>query len=186
MAFAQSNEDCIELEGTPPGLYATTDEGRTFLIKDGKQIEMGPGEAGFAGEGKLHCIKRTPKFLDWPCSTQAAQSRKFATYKMDELPADNPLKEVVRRYFEIPEVIEPVPFWIDGEYHAMFKIDDIIQFASPDYWYTPSPDRPFLDKKRPRSLQIALYVGINQVIIDNHAIDAMRKELGSDEIPVML
>ena len=184
--FAQSDDDCIELEGTPPGLYATTDEGRTFLIQDGKQIEMGPGEAGFADkDGKLHCIKRPPKFLDWPCSTQAAQSRKFATYKMEELPADNPLKDVVRRYFEIPEVIEPIPFWIDGEYHGVFKIDDIIQFASPDYWYTPSPDRPFLDKKRPKSLQISLYVGINQVIIDNHAIDALRKELGSDEIPVM-
>jgi len=155
-------------------------------MKDDKIIEMGPGEAGFANkEGKLHCVKRTPKFLDWPCSTQAAQSRKFATYKMEELPADNPLKEVMRRYFEIPEVIEPVPYWIDGEYHGVFKIEDIIQFASPDYWYTPDSDRPFLDKKRPRSLQVSLYVGINQVIIDNHAIDALRKEGSTDEIPVM-
>ena len=166
--FAQNNDDCIELEGTPAGLYATTDEGRTFLIRVDQIIEMGPGEAGFADkDDKLHCVKRTPKFLDWPCSTQAAQSRKFATYKMDELSADNPLGEVVQRYFEIPEVIEPVPFWIDGEYHGIFKIDDIIQFVSPDYWYTPNPDRPFLDKKRPKSLQISLYVGINQVIIDN-------------------
>jgi hypothetical protein len=185
-AFGQLNEDCIELEGAPPGLYATTDEGRTFLMRDDKIIEMGPGEAGFADkDGKLHCVKRTPKFLDWPCSTQAAQSRKFATYKMEDLTEDNPLQEVVRRYFEIPEVIEPVPFWIDGEYHGVFNVNDIIQFVSPDYWYTPNPNRPFLDNKRPRSLQISLYVGINQVIIDNHAIDALRKELGSEEIPVM-
>jgi hypothetical protein len=184
--FAQSNDDCIELEGAPPGLYATTDEGRTFLYKDGQMVEMGPGEAGFADEdGKIHCIRRPPKFLDWPCATQAAQSRKFATYKMDELPADNPLAEVVRRYFEIPEVIQPDPYWIDGEFHGEFKIDDIIQFSSPDYWYHPNNDRPFLDKKRPRALQISLYVGINQVIIDNYAIDALRGELESNEIPVM-
>lgn len=184
VALAQ-DEECIEIEGTPPGLYTTTDEGRTFLIKDGKIVEMGPGEAGFADGDKVACIKRPPAFLDWPCSTQAAQSRKFATYRLDEITDANVIKEVVRRYFEIPEVIEPIPYWQDGEYHGVFNYNDLIQFASPDYWYFPDTNRPFMDPKRPKSLQVSLYVGINKVVVDNYAIDALRKELGSDDIPVM-
>ena len=39
-AWAQEREDCEELEGTPPGLYTTTEEGRTFLLKDDQIVEM--------------------------------------------------------------------------------------------------------------------------------------------------
>ena len=46
--YAQNT--CEELEGTPPGLYTTTDEGRTILIRDDEVIELGPGDAGFADE----------------------------------------------------------------------------------------------------------------------------------------
>jgi len=174
----------MELEGAPPGLYATTDEGRTFLVQDGETVELGPGEAGFANEDGVQCIKKPPKFLDWPCATDAAQSRMFNTYEIEDLTADNPMKEVVERYFQVPEVLAPIPNWIDGEYHAVFNYHDIIQFSSPEYWYFPSPDRPLLSPKRPRALLISLFVGTNQVVIDNNAIDALRKELGSDEIPV--
>jgi hypothetical protein len=181
---ALAQEDCIEIEGAPPGLYATTDEGRTFLIKDGEVVEMGPGEAGFADEDGVKCIKRPPKFLDWPCATQAAQSRMFSTYSMDDLIEKNKIEEIVRRYFEIPEVIAPIPNWVDGEYNAVFEYKDLIPFSNDDYWYFHNVDRPFLDPKRPRSLQISLYVGINKVVIDKIAAEALRKDLGTDQIPV--
>jgi hypothetical protein len=181
---ALAQEDCIEIEGAPPGLYATTDEGRTFLIKDGEVVEMGPGEAGFADEDGVKCIKRPPKFLDWPCATQAAQSRMFSTYSMDDLTEKNKIEEIVRRYFEIPEVIAPIPNWVDGEYNAVFEYKDLIPFSNDDYWYYHNVDRPFLDPKRPRSLQISLYVGINKVVIDKIAAEALRKDLGTDQIPV--
>jgi hypothetical protein len=182
--WAQEEEDCVELKGTPPGLYATTDEGRTFLEKDGKMIELGPGEAGFADEGQLKCLKKPPEFLDWPCATNAAQSRMFNTYTIDELASDNKMKEIVERYFQVPEVLAPIPNWVDGEYNAVFNYNDIIQFSSPEYWYHPNADRPILSKKRPRSLQISLYVGINQAVVDSNMIDTLRAELGTDEIPV--
>jgi hypothetical protein len=182
-AIAQ-NQECEEMEGTPPGLYTTTDEGKTFLIKDDQIVEMSAGESGFADESGVKCIKRVPKFLDWPCSTQAAQSRMFDTYSLDELTTDNKMKEIVDRYFKVPEVIAPVPNWIDGEFHGIFDYNDIIQFSSPDYWYLPDENLPILSGKRPRSLLIALFVGTNQVVIDINMIDALRRELGTDEIPV--
>jgi len=182
--WAQERQDCEELQGTPPGLYTTTDEGRTFLVKDDKIVEMKAGEAGFADEGTVKCIKRPPKFMDWPCSTQAAQSRMFNTYTVTELETKNPLKEIVQRYFDIPEVLAPIPNWIDGEYSAIFNYSDLLQFSSPEYWYHPDPDQPILYGKRPRSLQVSLYVGINQVVLDNNMIDALRADLGTDEIPV--
>ena len=72
-------------------------------------VELGPGEAGFADETGVKCIQRIPQFMDWPCSTDAAKSRKFATYSIDDLTEDNKAREIVRRYFEVPEVIEPIP-----------------------------------------------------------------------------
>lgn len=180
--LAQS--DCEEIEGTPPGLYATTDEGRTFVIKGGDVVELGPGEAAFADESGVKCIRKAPEFLDWPCATQAAQSRMFSTYSLDELSSDNPVQEIVQRYFSIPEVIAPVPNWIDGEFHAVFDVDDLIQFSNDEYWYSLSPERPYLDPKRPRSLLVSLYVGINKAVIDRNAIELLRRELGGDEIPV--
>lgn len=184
-AWAQaSQEDCEELEGTPPGLYTTTEEGKTFLIKDDKIVEMSAGEAGYANEGKITCIKKPPEFLAWPCTTQAAQSRMFNTYTVDELKTGNKLKEIVERYFEIPEVLAPIPNWIDGEYNGIFNFSDLLQFSSPEYWYFPDESIPILSGKRPKSLLISLYVGTNQVVVDNNMIDALRAELGSDDIPV--
>ena len=182
-AWAQ-NEDCEEIEGTPPGLYTTTEQGRTFLIKDDQIVEMGPGEAGFADEGTVKCIKKPPPFMGWPCTTQAAQARMFNTYAIDELESANPLAEIVQRYFDIPEVIAPIPVWLDGEYNGVFNYNDLIQFSSPEYWYKPDPDVPILSGKRPRSLLVSLFVGTNQVVLDNNMIDALREELGSDDIPV--
>ncbi|MFC1690233.1 hypothetical protein ACFL07_11375 [Pseudomonadota bacterium] len=181
---ALAQDDCVELEGAPPGLYATTDEGRTFLIKDDKIVELGPGESGFADEGEVKCIKKPPAFLDWPCATQAAQSRMFNTYTIDEIESSNQLKEIVQRYFDVPEILTPIPNWIDGEYNAVFNYNDLIQFSSPEYWYTPNPDIPLLSGKRPRSLQVSLFVGTNWVVIDNYMIEALRKELDTNEIPV--
>ena len=180
-----AQDDCAELEGTPPGMYTTTDEGRTYMSKDDQVVELKAGEAGFADENGVTCIQAPPKFLDWPCSTDAAQSRMFNTYTITDLSDDNPMQEVVDRYFKVPEVLAPIPNWIDGEYHAVFNYKDIIQFHSPEYWYFPNPDRPIMSSpKRPRSLQIALFVGTNQVLIDNNMLEALRKDLGSDDVPV--
>jgi hypothetical protein len=182
---AQAQEDCEELDGTPPGLYTVTDEGYTMLMKDGDMVEMGPGDSGYANEDRIACIKRVPRFMDWPCSTDAAQSRKFATYSIDDLEAGtNRPNEIVRRYFEIPEVIEPVPYWKDGEYHLVMSMNEIIQFRGEEYWYRGSKDVPVDHPKRPQSLQIALYVGLNKAVVDTHTLNWLVNLHGEDAIPV--
>lgn len=185
-AWAQDEKDCAELEGTPPGLYTTTDEGRTYVTNEkGEMIELAAGESGFADGDKITCLKKPPEFLDWPCATQAAQSRMFTTYTVEDISSDNKLKEIVERYFDVPEVLAPIPNWIDGEYNAIFNYTDVIQYSSPEYWYFTDPDRPIMSSpKRPRILLVSLFVGTNQVLIDNNMIDALRAELGSDDIPV--
>jgi hypothetical protein len=127
---------------------------------------------------------KPPEFLAWPCTTQAAQSRMFNTYTIEDLTSNNQLKEIVQRYFDVPEVLAPIPDWIDGEYNGIFNYNDLIQFSSPEYWYFTNPDKPILSGKRPKSLLISLFVGTNQVVLDNNMIDALRKELGSNDIPV--
>ena len=183
--LAMAEDDCVELEGAPAGLYATTDEGTVFMVgADGQIVDLPAGSSGFADENQAKCISRPPRFLDWPCSTQAAQSRMFNTYTLDELESDNKLDEIVQRYFDIPEVLAPIPNWIDGEYNAPFNYNELVQFSSPEYWYNVNPNVQVLSPKRPRSLLVSLYVGTNQVVLDANVIDALRSELGSDELPV--
>ncbi len=180
-----STQECIELKGTPAGLYATTDEGRTYLSKENELVELGPGEAAFADKDRIACIKRVPHFLDWPCATDAARARMFATYKLEDIEEQNVAKEVVRRYFEIPEVIQPVPRWVDGEFHKEFPLNDLIQFANPQYWYHPDTSRNMFSGKRPKIQLISLYVGINQVVVDQYTLDPLSKEMGADGIPTV-
>lgn len=173
-----------EGEQVAPGLYVTTDEGKTFLIKDGEVLEMKAGESGFANEEGLKKIDTLPAALNWPCSGAVAMGRRFATYALDDLQTKNRAAEVAERYFEVPEVIEPIPNWIDGEYHAVFSVNELLQFSSPEYWYFHNPNREFLDPKRPTSLLISMYVGITLAIIDNNAFDQLRALHGDDAIPV--
>jgi len=182
-AFAAG--ECVELEGAPPGLYTTTDEGRTFLIKDGDVVELGPGQTGFADETGVKCIERSPTFMDWPCSTDAARSRRFATYSIDELNDGKPAQQIVDRFFEVPEVIEPIPRWKEGEYHLLMDVDEIMQFASPEYWYVPDNPAALKDERRPKTLQIALFVGINQVVVDERHLKVLNEHYGGKNIPVV-
>lgn len=185
-ASVQAQEGCEEMEGTPPGLYATTDEGRTFLMQGDKMVELAPGEAAFANEGKLTCIKAIPKFLDWPCSTEAAQSRKFATYEIGELdPNSNIVEQVVNRYFTVPEVIEPIPNWLEGQSSTELDFKEIIPYSSAEYWYKVDPAVDIMNEKRPKTLLISLYVGINRVVIDNYTVDALNKFYAGKKIPVV-
>jgi hypothetical protein len=177
--------ECDEMQGTPPGLYATTDEGRTFLIKGDKMVELAPGEAAYANENQLNCIKGVPEFLNWPCATDAAQTRKFSTYTVDKLEAGNTIKQIVQRYFEIPEVIEPVPNWQEGEFTVKLDFKDIVPYSSPEYWYQTDPAVDIMDEKRPKTLLISLYVGINKVVIDNHTVDALTRFYNGKEVPVV-
>lgn len=181
----EEKEECADVEGTPPGLYATTDEGRTFIIQGDKQIELAPGEAAFASEGKLTCIKKVPEFLNWPCSSDAAQSRKFKTYSMDSITSKDIVSEVVTRYFTVPEVIEPIPEWLEGEFSATLDFNQIVPFTSAEYWYKPDPAVDIMHEKRPKTLLIGLFVGINQVAIDNYTVDALKKFYADKPIPVV-
>ena len=182
---AQSNDECEDLQGTPPGLYVTTDEGRVFVIKGDTLVELAPGDAAYANEHSLTCLKSPPSLLEWPCSTDAAQSRKFATYTASELTTTNPVNEIVQRYFNIPEVMEPIPNWLEGESNMSLGFGDIVSYSSPDYWYLTDPAVDILNEKRPKTLLISLYVGTNQVVIDNYAFDALRQHYGGQKIPVV-
>jgi hypothetical protein len=182
--WAQERDECIELEGAPPGMYVTTEQGETYMQQDGEEVTLGPGDAGFADESGITCIQKPPEFLSWPCTTQAAQSRMFNTYTIDELGSANPLAEIVQRYFDVPEILAPIPDWLDGEYNGIFNYNDLIQFSSPEYWYRTDPDVPILSGKRPSVLLVSLFVGTNQVVLDNNMIDALREQLGTDDLPV--
>lgn len=183
--YAYAQDECVEVQGTPPGLYTTTDEGTTFLIKDDKIVELAPGQSGYANDTQLTCIKAPPDFLDWPCSTDAAKSRKFATYRIDSLGDGSVIKQVVNRYFEVPEVVEPIPNWVDGEYTTKLDFNEIVPYSSPDYWYQRNTAVDIMHEKRPKTLLISLYVGINRVVLDNYTVDALSSLYGGKDIPVV-
>lgn len=180
-----AQEECEDLEGAPPGLYTATDEGATYLDKDGQIFDVDVGEIAFANDAGIRCITKLPGFLDWPCSTDPAQARKFSTYSLDDIANEpNRALAIVKRYFEIPEVIEPVPHWKDGEYHLTMSLEEILQFSGPEYWYHLYSPESARNEKRPHSLLISLYVGLNRVVVDANVIQALVNVHGQDAIPV--
>jgi hypothetical protein len=171
--------------GRTPGLYTSTDEGLTYVVQGDNIIELAPSEAAFANEDTMSCVEEVPVILDWPCSTPESLARQIPSFTLDSLDGENIPKQVVRRYFEIPEIIEPRPRWKNGDFHGTFNRQDIIQFPTIEYWYTPSSQESMLDERRPKTLQITLHVGLSLVVVDNRAIDALLEKYGGKNVPVV-
>ncbi|GJL83796.1 MAG: hypothetical protein DHS20C01_34300 [marine bacterium B5-7] len=55
--------DSIDLEGQPPGVYFAVYEGRIFVMRDNKTLELGTGDAGYASRTAFGCLSVLPAFL---------------------------------------------------------------------------------------------------------------------------
>ncbi len=192
MAIGQAPEsgagepECADVESGMPGLYVTVDQSQVYLIQGEKYVELKPGEAAYAGDGTLTCIKSRPQTLDWPCGTATAQGREKAdTYAANELPSSGIAQEVARRYFEENRVIGPPIEWLNGEYHLTLSASEIRALVSDANWYRPAGADPFASPKRPHSQLISLFWSTQQVLTEAHTIDALVAMHGEDAIPVV-
>lgn len=186
-ASAQSDEpECIDLKGTPPGLYVTVDQSQVFLIKDDKIVELNPGETGYASESDVACLKVQPRLLEWPCGTaEALNRRKAPTYTVDELPAIDVVAEVERRYFEENQAIGPPIEWLNDEIHQTYPVAELIGLNTQGYWYLPGSDDPFASPKRPRSQLVSLFWSTKQTLLDPNTLERLEAMSGEDNIPVV-
>jgi hypothetical protein len=184
-AQAQEEEAQAGQKGVAPGLYIATDEGTVILEQWDETLEIDQGQAGFADETGLKRVDTVPSFMDWPCATDIANSRKFTTYTIDDLPEKYRVREIVERYFTIPEVIEPIPSWKDGEYHMVVNADELVQYSSAEYWYQIDKSKPLLSGKRPNIQLVSLYVGTDQVVLDSYTVDELAKTHGWETMPVV-
>jgi hypothetical protein len=179
-------EECLDLEGTPPGLYVTVDQSQVYLVKGDEIVELDPGEAAYASESELRCISVPPALLEWPCGTAEALSRQKApTYSVATLPVLDAPAEVARRYFEENSVIGPPIEWLNGDFHRTFDAGEIGSFSSEAYWYLPSGPDPFASPKRPRSQLVALFWSTRQAVLDRYTFDTLRESTPGGEIPVV-
>lgn len=182
---AQQQEECVDLKGMPPGLYVTVQQNEVFLIKDGKMVELKPGEAGFASESALACLKVPPRMLDWPCNTSEAMARRLApAYTIEDLPAIGAIREVVRRYFEENKAISPQVIWLNGESHGEFPAVELEALDSSAYWYIPGSDDPFASPKRPKIQLVSLFWATGQAVVDRNTLTALEIAHPDGEIPV--
>jgi hypothetical protein len=182
----QADEECVDLQGTPPGLYVTVDQSQVYLIQGDKIVELNPGEAAYASETDLTCLKVPPTLLEWPCGTAEALSRQKApTYSIDELPVFEAALEVARRYFEESSVLSPPIEWLNGEYHRVFEAAEISGFTTSEYWYIPADSDPFANPKRPKSQLISLFWSTKQAVLDGYTFDRLREISTDGGIPVV-
>jgi hypothetical protein len=183
---AQDDDQCVELEGTPPGLYVTVDQSQVYLIKDGKVVELDPGEAAYASETELTCLNLPPTLLEWPCGTAEALSRQRApTYTADALPVTGAADEVARRYFEDNEVLGPPIEWLNGDVHGNFDADELGRISTAEYWYLPGGPDPFASPKRPRAQLVALFWSTKQAVLDGNTLQPLRDTSADGEVPVV-
>lgn len=186
-AVAQSQEsECLELEGTPPGLYVTVDQSQVYLTKDGKVVELNPGEAAYASDTQLACLKVPPRVLAWPCDSAEALTRRLAsTFSFDELSPVGAVQEVKRRYFEDNTALGPPIEWLNGDSHGKLHASEFEGLDTSTYWYLPGGPDPFASPKRPRSQLISLFWSTRQAVVDTNTLDQLRAEADQTGIPVV-
>jgi len=186
-AVAQSQEsECLELEGTPPGLYVTVDQSQVYLTKDGKVVEISPGEAAYANETQLACLKVPPRMLAWPCGSAEALIRRMApVFSLDELSPVGVVQEVKRRYFEENTALGPPIEWLNGENHGKLHASEFDGLDTSAYWYLPGGPDPFASPKRPRSQLVSLFWSTRQAVLDTNTLDQLRADSEQAGIPVV-
>jgi len=186
-AVAQPQEpECLELEGTPPGLYVTVDQSQVYLTKDGNVVELSPGEAAYANETQLACLKVPPRMLAWPCGSAEALTRRMApAFSLDELPPVGVVQEVQRRYFDENTVLGPPIEWLNGDTHGKLHASEFNGLDTSAYWYLPGGPDPFASPKRPRSQLIGLFWSTRQTVLDTNTLDQLRADSDQAGIPVV-
>ena len=180
-ANAQQTPDSAS--STSPGLYVTVSQGEIYLVQDDSQIDLKVGEAAFAGQGTMRLLDAVPEFLNWPCGGSGGQDL-VPTYPLASLPPGNQLEEVVRRFFEGPEIPASTPAWLNGESHGRFPAKDINRFSSKAYWYESGKTTPKMEALRPKVLLISLYPATQQVIVDQNHLQELLEHYGSEDLPV--
>ena len=186
-ALAQSQEDeCLKLEGTPPGLYVTVDQSQVYLTKDGHVIELSPGEAAYANENLLTCLQVPPRILAWPCGSEEALNRRMApTFTFQELSPVGVVQEVKRRYFDENAALGPPIEWLNGDIHGKLHASEFDGLDTSVYWYLPGGPNPFSTPKRPRSQLISLFWSTRQAVLDTNTFDQLRADSDQSGIPVV-
>jgi len=181
-ANAQSPGDT---KATSAGLYVTVSQNEVYIIQGDKQLDLKVGEAAFAGVDTLKQLDEVPGFLNWPCGGSGADdSEMVPTYPLDSLPPGNRVEEVVRRFFEGPEIPAPSPAWLNGESHGSFPADEINRFSTDAYWYLSGETTAKMETLRPKVLLISLYPATQQVIVDQNHYQELLDLYGDEDIPV--
>jgi hypothetical protein len=187
-ASAHAQQDPEQPSEITPGLYATVNESEIYIIQGDEQIDLKVGETAFVGQDGMRQLDVVPAFLNWPCGDSGGQgqgqSGLMPTYPLESLPAGNRVEEIVRRFFEGPEIPANSPAWLNGEAHGSFPADEISKFSTSAYWYESGMTTPKMDALRPNILLISLYPATQQVVVDQNHFQELRDLYGSKDIPV--
>jgi hypothetical protein len=169
----------------PAGVYFAVSQNAIYIIQDGKQLDVKEGQAAFAGEDALKKLDAVPAFLNWPCGGSGGEgSGLVPTYPLDSLPSENRIEEIVRRFFEGPEIPASKPIWLSGGFHGRFSAEEINRFTSNAHWYVSGKTTAKMEALRPRVLLIFLYPATQQVIVDQNHFQELLDFHGSEDIPV--
>lgn len=173
-------------EPVKPGLYTTVDEHSVYIIKGDEQIDVKSGETVFVSPDDVEFLQRPTEFLEWPCGTAYAGLRgTLEGFPVSDLPADNRIGEIVRRWFEEARLLDPQVKFANAEFNDRFSIAEIDPYVSDAYWYRTGPQNANLALQRAQILIIGLFRGTGQVIVDTNHLDEL-KRLHGDSIPVVV
>ena len=179
-ALAQDDSEKVK-----PGLYTTVDEHSIYIIKGDEQVDVKTGETVFVSPDDVEFIQQAPAFLNWPCGTAFAGERgTLPGFPFDDLPTDNRLGEVVRRWFEDAQILDPQANFDNGEFNGRMSPEEIDPYVSDAYWYRSGPENAKLALQRPETLIIGLFRGTGQVVVDTNHLEELKRKHGNS-IPVV-
>ena len=182
---ANAQQDPDQASSPAPGLYVTVSQSEIYIVQGDNQIDLKAGQAAFAGQGTMRLLDAVPEFLNWPCGGSSGQDLDLVpTYPLASLPAGNQVEEIVRRFFEGPEIPASTPAWLNDESHGSFPAEEINRFSSRAYWYESGKTTAKMEALRPKILLISLYPATQQVIVDQNHLQELLEHYGSQDIPV--
>ena len=142
-------------------------------------------DASRADEFYRTTLELMPYLPGWTCSGSFDNAAYSTIYDVNDLSGERTVREVAQRYFKDRARMAPFPDWSAGEFNMLASVDELLEFAGPEFWYQAGPPQSIPGGHPRDAVLIALYTEGNRIVLDaDRARLQALKQSGVQRVPV--